>query len=116
MSSTLNPNCDRHDIISTPTDPEKGSEAQSPNGMFGPCHLHSTALTFNLIDLAVNNKADELPPLKGLSFLDRFLVLWIILAMAVGLLLGKFVPSTGPALQRGEFVGVSIPIGLFHTP
>lgn len=48
---------------------------------------------------------------KSLGILDQFLALWIFLAMLVGILLGNFVPSTGPALQRGEFVGVSIPIG-----
>jgi hypothetical protein len=31
--------------------------------------------------------------------------------MALGIILGNTVPSVGPALQRGEFVGVSIPIG-----
>lgn len=46
-----------------------------------------------------------------LGILDRFLAIWIFLAMAVGIILGNFVPSTGPALQRGKFVGVSIPIG-----
>jgi ACR3 family arsenite transporter len=54
----------------------------------------------------------ELPPLKGLSFLDRFLVVWIILAMAIGIILGNTVPSTGPTLQKGEFVGVSLPIAI----
>lgn len=53
---------------------------------------------------------DNLPPLKGLSFLDRFLVVWIIVAMGIGIALGNTVPSVGPALQKGEFVGVSIPI------
>ncbi|KAF2713546.1 arsenical-resistance protein ACR3 [Pleomassaria siparia CBS 279.74] len=52
------------------------------------------------------------PPLKGLSFLDRFLVIWIILAMAVGIILGNLVSSVGPALQKGELVGVSIPIAI----
>lgn len=28
-----------------------------------------------------------------------------------GILLGNFVPSTGEALQKGQFVGVSAPIG-----
>jgi hypothetical protein len=55
----------------------------------------------------------DLPPLRGLSFLDRFLVLWIILAMALGIVLGNTVDSVGRALQKGEFVGVSIPIGMF---
>ncbi|KAF2258446.1 arsenical-resistance protein ACR3 [Lojkania enalia] len=54
----------------------------------------------------------ELPPLRGLSFLDRFLVVWILLAMAIGIILANTVPSTGPALQKGEFVGVSIPIAI----
>ncbi len=48
---------------------------------------------------------------KGLGWLDRFLALWIFLAMAVGIILGNFVPNTGPALQKGKFVGVSVPIG-----
>lgn len=54
----------------------------------------------------------DLPPLKGLSFLDRFLVVWIVLAMGIGIALGNTVDSVGPALQKGEFVGVSIPIGM----
>jgi arsenite transporter len=48
---------------------------------------------------------------KSLGWLDRFLALWIFLAMVIGVLLGNFVPETGPALQKGKFVGVSIPIG-----
>jgi ACR3 family arsenite transporter len=49
---------------------------------------------------------------KSLGILDKFLALWIFLAMLIGILLGNFVPNTGPALQRGKFVGVSIPIGM----
>lgn len=49
---------------------------------------------------------------KQLGLLDRFLAVWIFLAMAVGIILGNFVPSTGPALQKGKFVGVSVPIGM----
>lgn len=52
---------------------------------------------------------------KSLGILDQFLALWIFLAMLIGILLGNFVPSTGPALQRGEFVGVSIPIGMLQS-
>lgn len=48
---------------------------------------------------------------KNLGILDRFLALWILLAMIIGILLGNFVPDTGPALQRGQFAGVSVPIG-----
>lgn len=49
---------------------------------------------------------------RSLGILDRFLAVWILLAMAVGILLGNFVDETGPALQKGKFVGVSIPIAI----
>lgn len=52
---------------------------------------------------------------KPLGWLDRFLALWILLAMIVGVLLGNFVEQTGPALQKGKFVGVSIPIGTYSS-
>lgn len=48
----------------------------------------------------------------ALSFLDRYLVVWIILAMAVGIILGNLDPSSGPRLQQSQFVGVSIPIAV----
>lgn len=68
----------------------------------------------NIIDPEqAHESKDDVPPLKALSLLDRFLVVWIILAMAIGIILGNFVKSTGPALQKGKFVGVSIPIGMF---
>lgn len=47
----------------------------------------------------------------SLGLLDRFLAVWIFLAMAVGIILGNFVPSLSPALEKGKFVGVSVPIG-----
>ncbi|KAK9235577.1 sodium bile acid symporter family-domain-containing protein [Lipomyces kononenkoae] len=47
---------------------------------------------------------------RSLGVLDSFLALWIFLAMAIGIILGNFVPNAGPTLQRGTFVGVSIPI------
>ncbi|KAK5988120.1 Arsenical-resistance protein Acr3 [Cladobotryum mycophilum] len=49
---------------------------------------------------------------KNLGILDRFLALWIFLAMAIGVILGNFVPEMSPALQKGKFVGVSVPIAV----
>lgn len=49
---------------------------------------------------------------RSLGVLDRFLAVWILLAMIIGVLLGNFVEETGPALQKGKFVGVSIPIAI----
>lgn len=48
---------------------------------------------------------------QQLAILDRFLAVWIFLAMAIGIILGNFVPNTSRALDKGRFVGVSVPIG-----
>ena len=47
-----------------------------------------------------------------LSTLDRFLPVWIIAAMAVGLLLGRLVPGLAPVLDALAVDGVSLPIAL----
>ncbi|EYE90428.1 arsenic resistance protein [Aspergillus ruber CBS 135680] len=49
---------------------------------------------------------------RQLRLPDKFLALWIFLAMAIGIILGSFVPDTREALERGKFVGVSIPIAV----
>ncbi len=50
--------------------------------------------------------------LGRLSGLDRFLPVWIIAAMAAGLLLGRLVPSLPAALDAVRVGSVSIPIAL----
>ncbi|TBT84984.1 ACR3 family arsenite efflux transporter [Propioniciclava sinopodophylli] len=47
-----------------------------------------------------------------MSVLDRFLPVWIIAAMAVGLLLGRLVPGLAPALEAVKIGSVSLPIAL----
>jgi len=51
---------------------------------------------------------------KQLSFLDRYLTVWIFLAMAVGVLLGHFIPAVGAWIGtlRPEGTQTSIPIAL----
>ncbi|MFD4557283.1 ACR3 family arsenite efflux transporter [Streptomyces sp. NPDC058469] len=47
-----------------------------------------------------------------LSFLDRYLAVWILAAMAVGLGLGRLAPGLGDALVKVTVTGVSLPIAL----
>lgn len=47
---------------------------------------------------------------SGLSFLDRYLTLWIFLAMLVGVSLGRFVPGVEAAIYRFHAGTTSIPI------
>ena len=50
--------------------------------------------------------------LQRLSVLDRFLPLWILLAMAAGLLIGRFLPGVQGALDAVSIGGTSLPIAL----
>jgi ACR3 family arsenite transporter len=54
----------------------------------------------------------EVPLLRRLSTLDRFLPLWIFVAMALGILLGRVYPDLGAALDRVQVAGVSVPIAV----
>ena len=47
-----------------------------------------------------------------LSTLDRYLPVWIGVAMAVGLLLGRLVPGLGEVLSAVEIDGISLPIAV----
>lgn len=47
-----------------------------------------------------------------LSVLDRFLPVWIIAAMGLGLALGAVVPQVGQAMESMEVAGVSLPIAI----
>ncbi|MFC9619455.1 ACR3 family arsenite efflux transporter [Streptomyces sp. NPDC056930] len=49
---------------------------------------------------------------RKLSTLDRYLAVWILLAMAVGLGLGRLIPGMNDALAEIEVGGISLPITL----
>ncbi len=52
------------------------------------------------------------PVATRLSTLDRFLPVWIGVAMVAGLLLGRLVPGLGPALGTVAVQGISLPIAI----
>ncbi len=55
---------------------------------------------------------DTAPPAARLSTLDRFLPVWIGLAMASGLLLGRLVPDLNTRLESVKIDTVSLPIAV----
>jgi ACR3 family arsenite transporter len=56
--------------------------------------------------------SDEAPVLARLSTLDRFLPLWIVAAMAVGIGLGRAIPGLADDLDKVELGSVSLPIAI----
>ncbi|MFV9673025.1 MAG: arsenic resistance protein, partial [Acidimicrobiia bacterium] len=56
--------------------------------------------------------ADEAGVVERLSALDRYLPVWILLAMAVGLLLGRTFPGLNDSLDTIKIDTVSLPIAL----
>lgn len=55
---------------------------------------------------------DEAPVLERLSRLDRFLPVWIIAAMVVGIALGRLIPDLNDALEEVKVATVSLPIAI----
>lgn len=58
------------------------------------------------------NSKSSTKPRKSLSFLDRYLTLWIFLAMAVGVGLGYFLPGTADLVNSFSRGSTNIPIAI----
>jgi len=48
----------------------------------------------------------------GIGFFEKLLTLWVVLCMAAGVLIGRFLPQLPAFLNRFEYANVSIPIAV----
>ncbi|WP_368655876.1 arsenic resistance protein, partial [Rhodococcus sp. 1168] len=58
------------------------------------------------------NTSDHPAVVGKLSTLDRFLPVWIGVAMVIGLALGRLIPGLNDALSTISIDGVSLPIAI----
>lgn len=49
---------------------------------------------------------------EGIGFFEKYLTLWVILCMMVGVLISKFLPIIPESLNKMEYANVSIPIAI----
>lgn len=49
---------------------------------------------------------------KSIHFFEKYLTVWVILCMIVGIMIGQFLPFIPSFLQRFEYANVSIPIAI----
>lgn len=49
---------------------------------------------------------------SGISFFQRYLTIWVILCMILGIIIGKYLPGIPSFLNRFEYVQVSIPMAI----
>ena len=49
---------------------------------------------------------------SGIGFFEKYLTLWVVLCMVVGVLIGQFLPGIPAFLGRFEYAKVSIPIAI----
>ncbi|BGP33717.1 arsenicals resistance [Rhodotorula toruloides] len=100
---------DRTPAAQTSQPPPDTMHTHMPHDEHAAAHPHLDSM----VDRAAH-PPQHTPPLqlKRLKLLDQLLALWILLAMALGIILGALVPSTSVVLEKVQFVGVSLPIAI----
>lgn len=48
----------------------------------------------------------------SLGFFEKYLAVWVVICMVLGLLLSQYLPSLSQAINRWQIRGISIPIGI----
>lgn len=66
------------------------------------------------MDKPVNNIVCRTEKTEGkkIGFFDKYLSVWVILCIGVGVAIGKFLPSVPNTLSRFEYANVSIPVAI----
>ncbi|HHU80052.1 MAG TPA: arsenical-resistance protein, partial [Acholeplasmataceae bacterium] len=49
---------------------------------------------------------------KGISFFQKYLTVWVIICMVIGVLIGNFLPAVPKFLNKFEYAKVSLPVAI----
>ena len=50
--------------------------------------------------------------IQGIGFFEKYLTVWVLLCMAAGILIGKFLPGIPAALEKLQYAGQNLPIAI----
>ena len=50
--------------------------------------------------------------IRKISFFDKYLTLWVIICMVIGVSIGEFIPGIPNFLSKFEYYNVSVPIAI----
>lgn len=50
--------------------------------------------------------------IQGISFFEKYLTVWVLLCMAAGILIGKFLPGIPDVLEKFQYAGQNLPIAI----
>ncbi|KAI7904614.1 sodium bile acid symporter family-domain-containing protein [Cokeromyces recurvatus] len=74
--------------------------------------VEKSNLGANEYELMIAEQPNERSLIKQLGILDRFLIVWILLAMIIGVIIGYFVPHVQESFEVIQFGSVSVPIAI----
>ncbi len=60
----------------------------------------------------MNNVFTEVEEKSGISFFEKYLTVWVLLCMAAGMLIGKFLPGVADHLESYQVLNTNIPIAV----
>ena len=49
---------------------------------------------------------------KGIGFFEKYMTVWVLLCMAAGILIGKFLPGIPDVLEKFQYAGQNLPIAV----
>lgn len=49
---------------------------------------------------------------SGISFFQKYLTVWVLICMLIGIIIGRFLPEAAEFLNRFEYAGVSVPMAV----
>ena len=49
---------------------------------------------------------------EGIGFFEKYLSIWVLLCMAIGVLVGVYLPGIPKLLSRFEYANVSVPVAI----